>query len=355
MTASAVETLGPLAEPLIPDLTALLEHEEREVRITAARGLCRMRSAAARAVPAIVALLKSDDDRQRYQVANALSELGSQAKAAAPELAERVKDVENVYPDPTLKLLAAIGPDAKVAIPALMEVAKNTKHRRQLDALETLARIGPDAKAAVPLLVNQLSAQSSYDRTRAAKALGVFGPIAKDAVPKLRELLEDPEDAVRVWASFALARITGDYEPNIETILSYWLDPADRWVPLGATADANSEIADALAMLGTDAKPAQKWVVRKLGDPKISAGAQSHLCRVVSNLKDEAAIPMLVELLEHADPEGWSTGSILDALATFGSEAKGAKKQVEALLDHDRQEVADAAARALRRIDTPVR
>lgn len=355
LAAWDVELLGPPAAGLVPDLTKLLEHENREVRIAAARGLSKMGAPAAKAVPAMAALLKDEDPRQRYQVTSALKEMGSHAKAAVPELITRLKDEMTWSPDPLLTTLANIGPDAADAVPALLELAKK-RGRFSQQALDTLARIGPAGKEGIALCVENLDAKSPYDRKDAAKSLGEFGPVAKEAVPKLKELLEDPDESVRVWAAFALARITGDFAANIETLLSYWVPPSEPTVRLQPLSDANFDILSALVRLGPDAKPARERVHRTLFDSKASPGTHSRLCEVLRNINDESAIPKLIAHLEGAEPsQAWTLQSVLETLASFGPKAKAAKKQIEPLLDHETPEIADAAAQALRRINPPVK
>src|SRR5262249_12364066 len=119
----------------------------------------------------------------------------------------------------------------------------------------TLGRIGPNAKSAVPQLLNYLENPDSFIRAATARALGGIGPDAKEAVPALKALLEDEDKSARVWAAFALARISGDTERKIRYLIKLWKD--DREYPPRPFASVQFEVAQALELLGRDARPAR--------------------------------------------------------------------------------------------------
>jgi HEAT repeat protein len=88
-----------------------------------------------------------------------------------------------------------------------------------------LGEIGPEA---VPALLPQLDDPGEYTRTRAARALGRIGPAARDAVPALRKRLANEWNRVRLWAAYALIRITGDPKPYLPVLLELW-DEGAGW------------------------------------------------------------------------------------------------------------------------------
>lgn len=354
--AAAIERIGPTAQAAVPELIPLLKHEDREVRIIAARALSQMGSAARPGVPAMAELLKEDDDRQRYQVAGALQRLGPNAREALPALIERLKDLEQMSPNPILVTLGNLGPEAKAAVPALVEVLKKGDRLISDDALEALARIGPDAQAAVPAITGLLEKMNLFTRARAARALGQIGPKAKTAVPTLHKLLEDESTMVRVWAAFALARITGDVKPHLERILELRQEDSSGKGKDGVRCAVSYDVAQALELLGGEASPALDILLEALLDKKTPAGTHRHVARALGHLQKDAdaIVTKLIALLERP-AEGFQRQDncehAAEALGMLGPKAKAALPVLRRLAQDQENEIAEAAAKALEKIE----
>jgi HEAT repeat protein len=337
-------------------LIPLLGSNDRELRIVAARALCKMGAAAGPAVPAMAELLTEKDGRQRYQIEVALGNLGPDARKAVPALIERLEDVEKDgrSPHPVLETLGKIGPKAKAAVPALIELLKTAKEFYINDAMDTLGRIGPGAEEAVPVIVLHLKDKSEYSRIAAARALGGIGPDAKAAVPALKKLLEDDKRPVQVWAAFALARITGEAKPQVAFMIEMWKEDKDDEGPF--SSQARFDIAQALERLGPEVRPARDLLLEAL--PNISAlGTLSHVAATLGNLGDDAnvIVPKMLTLVERKLEPGsrlrWNQEAAIEVLGALGPKAKAAAPALRKLLDSNEFGIADAAAKALEKIE----
>ncbi len=351
-TAYTVERLGPKVKDLVPQLVPLLEHKEREIRITAAHALSTMGPAAAPGVPGIARLLKTDDRRQRLQAAEALSRLGPDAAPAAPVLVECLGDIDAISLGHVLETLGNIGPAAKDAVPVLLGMLKKDTGLHIEDVVDVLGQIGPDAKAAVPQIVALLDARSWFTRARAARALGRIGPAAADATLALKKLLEDESTRARVWAAFALARIGGDARTYVPMLVEWW----NRDAGADELTSARLDLVRAFELLGADARPARDLLLEAALDPATLPGVRSHVAAALGQLGDDAdvIVPKMTAVLER-QLQGYKRSQTyvgaLQTLALLGSKAKAAAPAVRKLLDDDEDEVADAAARALERIE----
>jgi HEAT repeat protein len=353
-TADAIERIGIKAKEAVPGLVPLLQHEVVEIRIKAAEAICQMGADAKPAVPALAQLLKQKDPRQQYQVARALERLGPDALEALPVLIERLKDTQAKGIQPILVTIGNIGPEAKAAVPALIAILKQKETSFHGDAITALGRIGPDAHAAVPKLLENLNDPSEYTRASAARALGGIGPKAKAAVPPLKKLLEDERKMVCVWAAYALARISGDSKSHVALLVEWWKSDLEAGRPF---ADSPShDIAQALEMLGSEAGPARELLLEALLNEKTPPGTHWHVARALGQLREDAGliVPKLMALTERkADSYARITHCVhaAEALGMFGPPAKAAIPRLRQLAQDEETEIAEAAVRALEKIE----
>jgi HEAT repeat protein len=350
-----VRRIGPKAKDTVPFLVPLLDHKDIAIRIGAMTTLSMMGPDAKPGVPRIAELLKSDDKRLRYQATEALKQLGPSAAPALPRLIECLPDLQPpISPHPILVMIGNIGPEAKEAVPALIDLLKKPRDNLlAADVVETLGRIGPSAKAAAPHLVAFLDNDSPHSRARAARALGQMGPMAEEAVPALKKAWEDESKMVRVWAGFALAQITQDRKTYLPRLIEWWKRDKEDGFAVGSI---RYEIAQAWELLGVEARPARDLLLEALLDPKTLPGTRSHLARALGQLGDEAdvIVPQLAASLERP-LEGFirtdTYRDVLEALTLLGPKAKAAAPAIRRLLDDDEDQIADAAARALDKIE----
>jgi HEAT repeat protein len=355
--ANAVERIGIQAKDCVSDLLPLLKHEDLEIRIIAARALAKMGPAAKPAVPVMAELLKDKNGRLRYQVAQALAKMGPDAKSALPVLIEQLQDLEKMSPNPILVTLGNLGPEAKPALPALVKVLENGDSIFSRDVMNCIGQIGPDAKVAVPQLLRCLEKknENEYERASAARALGLIGPDAREAVPTLKQRLEDERKMVRVWASFALARITGEGKPQVALLIELWTE--DRDDGSFRRDSVRYDIAQALELLGAEAKPARDLLLTALFDERTPPGTREHVARTLGHLGTDAdvIVPRVLELLERKakpfDREN-NCKDVCAALGLLGPKARAAIPRLRQLLDDEDNSIVDAAAAALEKIVT---
>jgi HEAT repeat protein len=209
---------GPEGVAALRKLTA---YEDPTIRAAAVDAI----GSAARKDPGVVAdltgLLKDRDPSIRLRALTALGAAGPNAKSAAPAIAGLLKD-----PSPQTRLEAAVAlahigtTDGRVEALALLRSALTGRvpGTVQTRTIEAVGRLGADAADAVPDLRRFLTGPDDALKMVAAEALGRIGKPAAAAAPRLTELLRDSQPAVKTHAAVALWRITGEAEPVVPTL-----------------------------------------------------------------------------------------------------------------------------------------
>jgi HEAT repeat protein len=273
-------------------------------------------------------------------------------------LIERLQDLEKVSPHPILVALGNLGPDAKPAVPALLKLLEIGDSIFSGDVMNVLGQIGPDSKIAVPRLLTRLEGPSEFDRARAVQALGRIGPEARTAVSALKKRQEDTSKMVRVWTAFALARTTGDSKSQVAVLMELWkADRGNDSLRSGPASSVRYYIAQALELLGADARPARDLLLEAVLDEHTPLGTRSHVARALGQLQDDvdAIVPKLIGLVERkAEPYARveNCEQACEALGLLGPKAKAAIPYLRRLLDEDENRIVDAATRALEKIET---
>ncbi len=180
---AAVQVLtetGPLAEPAVPDLIALLSDPDAELRGNVQLALAGVGPKAVSAVPALVRSLTTDKQvgRVKYTACVALGRIGPGAVAAIPSLEKGLKSE-----DPVLRL---------ACVWAMFRIKPSDKQV---------------ATTAIPLLITGLNHEKEAVRVEVATALGDIGPMAVASVPALTKSLQDSRPVVRAAAEAALKKI----------------------------------------------------------------------------------------------------------------------------------------------------
>jgi len=186
--AHALAALGPLAHGSVPGLLRALGDEDEDVRDASSLALERIAP-----VDELVALLESDDRNVRMAVLGILGHIGAAAKPAVPRIARCLDNVEEDVRDAALQALKLLGSEARAAAPKLVSrLADPDLINSMAEALET---IDPDARAAG--LVGLLSSSDANVRYEAIYLLGATDNLPLTAVLSLAAVLEDPEPDVR--------------------------------------------------------------------------------------------------------------------------------------------------------------
>ena len=174
-----IETLGPLAEPLVPMLIEMLSGDTYTMA-TAMRALARIG-------PAVMAPL-----------AQALTNTSPHIRGAA------------------IETFLLMGSNAHSGIPAILQHLDDPDSRVRASAAMALGVIGKEPTHVVPALTSHLS-DSEYDvRAAVAEALGRFGSSALPALPALMRLQDDTSQFVRATAASAMKQIKSEAAARAE-------------------------------------------------------------------------------------------------------------------------------------------
>lgn len=176
----------------------------------------------------------------------------------------------------------------------------------------------------------------------ATRELARFEGAARAALPALQETLESKDHASRLWARYAIARITDDLPAHLPPFIAA-LDDRTTLFPGMAAA--------ALAGFGSLAAPAVPRLIHDLedADPEYRWSAAGALAAIGPSAA--AAVPALIRTLDDPDEKvRWYTAW---ALGEIGPEAQEAISALMVALNDIDDDVRGYAARALGRIGGP--
>jgi HEAT repeat protein len=374
--------IGPAAAAAVPELTALLDDQEPEVRIQTLVALGEIGPQSAPAVAEIVKLLESDSiTGTRYAAAFALGRIGQKSDEVNHALVEAARE-----DDPTLKTLslwalAKINPDqervvryaaetivsmlsdenpqvrsaavralvdfeghADVVAPALVALLKDGDPAVVGNVLDALASIGPKV---VDRVANALT--NADLRHYATRLLYRLGPKAAEAVPDLvaalQEEVADADDvAFRVEVQLALAAIGPAAAPAVAELTK-------------SLASDDHEIRGtacyALGKIGPDAAAAVEELQRRQQDLDPSERIPLLWALLKIRPGDQAiaqmAAPLLIEALE--DQQALVRTEAAAALGGLGEYAQPALERLKQLRDDPDASVRDAAAQAVQTLE----
>ncbi len=181
-------------------------------RIQMARVVGQLGSRGKPMLGVLVEALRSPDRRIRPAMALALWQI-DRSPLAIPALVENLICGERETRARAATALGEIGPEARVAIPALVGVCASGEfmdaHMVRPAALRALGKIDPATRAwLLPILLESLrDVNHPVTRAQVIGTLGEFGTAARVAIPPLRRAMRSPEEAIRLAASEALAKI----------------------------------------------------------------------------------------------------------------------------------------------------
>ena len=151
-------------------------------------------------------------------------------RAGAPDAIELlIKAVNTTRPPGSpmviLQALTECGPDGVAALKKLADHSDRNVRHAALDHLGQLAR--RDAKL-IPVLATRLKDTEPAVRYRVLTALAAAGPNARSAAGEVAALLRDPDPTVRQEAAVALWRISGEAAGLIPALTAAIDEPAMR-------------------------------------------------------------------------------------------------------------------------------
>jgi HEAT repeat protein len=208
----AIQQLGPQAEGAVPVLSDMLEAGTLEgAAVTQVlRTLRQIGRNAQTASPAILPLLEHDDWQVRLGAARALWEI-DRHPSVVPALIKMLGE-ENVFAqEGVAEVLGEIGPAGQEAADALLPlVAEGRPAHLRIAAAYALWETARH-ESAIPVLVALLASEDPNTRDNAARTLARIGPPAEEALPVLERLEKTvPADAV----GQAIRAIRGEVLPD---------------------------------------------------------------------------------------------------------------------------------------------
>lgn len=184
----AVDALGAIGGPAVPEIVKFLESEDEELRIVVVETLARLELHDDRTAAALVRALGDDSAPVRARALEGLRACGEELSAEGLEsVAALLSDEDLSLRFLAARLLVEQGRESAVkAVPALAEVARDRGLvlPDRAAAMNSLAKVGPDG---VPVLVELLEAEDDDTAVRihAAQLLGSMGRAARPALGAL--------------------------------------------------------------------------------------------------------------------------------------------------------------------------
>jgi HEAT repeat protein len=216
-----------------------------------------------------------------------------------------------------------------------------TRHMR---AEKGFSALGADASNAVPALIEIYEQNfSPTARRAAANALVEIGPASKQAIPALIKSTASTNSDVCAFALYTLGRMALESELVDPVLIKALHDPARQ-----VRYDAVFGLAN-LAFMGGDAKPAVPALIEALQDSYI--GVRGGAAHALGHIHSDPGIvvPALIKSLH--DPDTSVRIYAAAALGESGTNGRPAVAALGELLSETNQDVSNAAADALKKID----
>lgn len=389
------QKIGDLA-PARPILEKLLESENEESRLMAARLLATLPEGSGKSLEVALTTYLRDPDSS-YQAMNVLSEAGGKAVTLLIEKLED-EDLAAEKKAAIARLIGYMDEGASRAAPQLRAFLESENDALRFGAAIALTRIATVDEKTAAVLLDGLKNGDDDQRSNCADGLSE-APASDEVVAALFAALDDTNDSVRYSAGSALrSKIRPKDVDQLEKQLA---DPEKATYVMGAVSrlgdkaaqctdelakiiESNPDLADsavyalgsmgeaavpALAQIvdsdadvdvrstalgtlgeqGEAAKPVEKQIVGCLDDESLTIRVRAAAALAALGNRDERLAGILVDgLADSGDGNnGWSATMGLQQL---GEEAAPAVPRIIKLLDSEDPEVAERAASALQRI-----
>jgi len=290
-------------------------------------------------VTELAKLLESDDPQERIDAARQLGEMGPMAAPAFHALLWSMHQRNPDYRREALLVLPKIGAPTRTDVGALADLTGDVAFPEgRLYALDALAALGVDARPALLSLCTALRDRDPAVRRKAAEAIGAVGPAARDMARRdLIDALRDADPDVAAAATAALAK-TGP--PSVA-------EAASLQVLLQDKAEAARRFGlNGFRDLGPDAAdfaPSLEDSIAGDASPELRSLAIAALCRMAPAAPRTA--DAFTRALADADPEVRRAAAA--ALAKMGAD-RGALPGLLVALGSDDEATGQAAEDALK-------
>ena len=206
IAAKMLHKLGPEAKEAIPALEKALHDKESEVRQYSAETLSTLNR---ESIPVFIRLLSDYDENVRKTAAESLGKMGQEAIDSVPALTKLLHDQSfevRVAAEEALKTILNKDEFSQI-------LSQENNHQVEKEAPKVIEP-QPVEIESVSELIKALKDEDYNTRQAAAEKLGKMGPKAKKAIPSLTAALDDDWNVVRLAAKDAL-RAIGEQD-NIE-------------------------------------------------------------------------------------------------------------------------------------------
>lgn len=277
----------------VPTLVARLAESGREASL-ACDVLGAMRPRPTGAIPFLRETLTRDE--LVLSAASAMWRIEGRAESIVPAMRRVFDD----YGEGVCDLICELGPAASPLIPDVIKALAEENWDLQWAAADALRAIASSERMVLPSLLDALAHSSPIVRSAAARALAATGVAA---VKPLKALLVDASDSRASWAAYAL----GEMGPV-----------------------AAESLPDLRANMRTGSEP-------------LAGCCAIAVARIAGDI---GAVPYLVATLRSDEPVA-PRQAAAKALAELGPAATAAVGALDALVDDEDVDVADAAVQAL--------
>ncbi len=206
IAAKMLPKLGQEAKEAIPALEKALHDKESEVRQYSAETLSTLNR---ESIPVFIRLLSDYDENVRKTAAESLGKMGQEAIDSVPALTKLLHDQSfevRVAAEEALKTILNKDEFSQI-------LSQENNHQVEKEAPKVIEP-QPVEIESVSELIKALKDEDYNTRQAAAEKLGKMGPKAKKAIPSLTAALDDDWNVVRLAAKDAL-RAIGEQD-NIE-------------------------------------------------------------------------------------------------------------------------------------------
>ena len=205
--ARSLGNLGALAAPEVSEIAELLSRPGANGRIAGAWALSYLSEYSAAHIDAIGTLLDAPEAQVRTAGVRALAGFGALAAHWVPRIGDQLLDQE--LRASALIALAQMGELSSSEAHKVFNILREGPQRLALQyTISALARMGEGAYVLVPELIRLLDEPSPAVRIAAAEALTTMGPGAHDHVDELgRRLSREAVDSVASALSYTLSSI----------------------------------------------------------------------------------------------------------------------------------------------------
>jgi HEAT repeat protein len=280
--------IGPDAAEAVPEIQAVLQAKDPDVRLQALVALGEIGAAAKSAVPAIVSLAENDEFvHVRYAAVYALGNIGGDGTATA-SLHKGMKSDDEFLKTICSWALARTNPTNKELVAEAIGVIVNAFQSEDVHVRQAAARamveLDVDHAVAAPILVKALQ---DKDQTVVANAIAALASLGPKALGHVDDALADKD--LRHYATRLIARLGREASSAVPALIEALGKQTDSPSDVEFTREAHF----ALSAIGPGAKDAIPTLVKALSssNDEVAASASYALGKIGAEAR--AAVPAL--------------------------------------------------------------